>query len=169
MARIRVRVKKAIPGFPGYYATEDGRIWSNAKAGSGGHAGRWLKAVVSWDGHLRIVLYRNGERHRKLVHRLILETFIGPCPVGMETCHNNGNPSDNRVENLRWDTHSNNNRDAVKHGTHVGNTKLNSWQIRIIKRLLQFGSPTQREIAGVFKVCLSTISNIRAGKTWEGV
>lgn len=53
------------------------------------------------------------------VHRLVLEAFVGPCPESMEGCHNNGDKSDNRLENLRWDTRSSNSFDAMKHGTHV--------------------------------------------------
>ena len=43
-----------------------------------------------------------------LVHRLVLETFVGPCPEGMECDHRNHNTADNRIENLAWITHSDN-------------------------------------------------------------
>lgn len=69
-------------------------------------------------GHIVVQLRRPGVREEKRVHRLVLEAFFGPCPDGMEGCHNNGNPSDNRLENLRWDTRSENIRDSVRHGTH---------------------------------------------------
>jgi hypothetical protein len=36
----------------------------------------------------------------------------------MECCHYDGDPANNRVGNLRWDTRSSNNLDAVRHGTH---------------------------------------------------
>lgn len=36
----------------------------------------------------------------------------------MECCHRPGGPSDNRLENLRWDTRSENARDIVRHGNH---------------------------------------------------
>lgn len=53
-----------------------------------------------------------------LVHHLVLTAFSGPRPLGTEACHGNGNAADNRVENLRWDTHSVNEIDKVRHGTH---------------------------------------------------
>ncbi len=53
----------------------------------------------------------------KLVHRLVLEAFIGQCPDGMECCHNNGVRNDNRLSNLRWDTTSANMFDKQRHGT----------------------------------------------------
>ncbi len=52
------------------------------------------------------------------VHVLVAEAFIGPRPEGSECRHLNGNPADNRVSNLAWGTRSENNRDAVAHGTH---------------------------------------------------
>lgn len=51
------------------------------------------------------------------MHRLVLEAFVGPCPIGMEACHNDGDTSNNQVDNLRWDTRSSNHMDKEKHGT----------------------------------------------------
>lgn len=49
--------------------------------------------------------------------------FIGPPPEGMEVCHNNGNPRDNRVVNLRYDSTRQNILDQVRHGTHNMSSK----------------------------------------------
>jgi hypothetical protein len=46
-----------------------------------------------------------------------MAAFVGPCPEGMEVCHNNGDPTDNRMENLRYGTHSSNEQDKLIHGT----------------------------------------------------
>ncbi len=40
------------------------------------------------------------------VHRLVLETFVGPCPEGKTCDHKNRVRDDNRIENLRWATAS---------------------------------------------------------------
>lgn len=58
-----------------------------------------------------------GKPHTKRVHRIVLESFIGPAPKGTECCHYNGDPTDNRLENLRWDTRKRNQLDSVRHGT----------------------------------------------------
>ncbi len=79
--------------------------------------GKMLKPEISKDGHLRIDLYKNGKVKHCYVHRLVLEAFVGPCPKGMEGCHNNGKVSNNSVENLRWDTHKNNVKDSIDQGT----------------------------------------------------
>lgn len=58
-----------------------------------------------------------GSQHKHEVHVLVAAGFLGPRPRGMEVCHNNGSPTDNRLANLRYDTPSGNQRDKRKHGT----------------------------------------------------
>lgn len=52
------------------------------------------------------------------VHRLVALAFIGPCPEGMEVLHINGEPDDNRLENLRYGTRAENVADTIRHGRH---------------------------------------------------
>lgn len=47
---------------------------------------------------------------------LVLEAFVGLCPEGMECCHQDDDRSNNRLENLRWDTHANNVKDGYRNG-----------------------------------------------------
>lgn len=72
---------------------------------------------ISDEGRVRSVtgrilpLHRNGGGYPKvslhgkgyLVHRLVLEAFIGPEPEGMQACHFNDVGHDNHLSNLRWD------------------------------------------------------------------
>lgn len=157
-----------IPGFVGYYISKSGGVWSDKSE-------KWLVPIHCnrW-GHLRISLYREGQEYKTLIHRLVLETFIGPCPSGMEACHNNGNSGDNRLGNLRWDTRSNNIVDAIKHGTWFNTDKknhrgaiLNRLQVRVIRRLLEFERLKQREIANIFAVSQRAISDIKNNKKWR--
>src|SRR6185437_6200778 len=67
-------------------------------------------------GHKGVVLSMRGVHVQASVHRLALTAFIGPCTDGLIGCHNNGDPADNRLSNLRWDTYSENNLDRVRHG-----------------------------------------------------
>ena len=77
-------------------------------------SGKILKTYSDKWGYRRVHL---GRRERGLrVHRLVLEAFVGPCPPGMECCHNDGNNTNNRAENLRWDTKKSNRQDRIKHG-----------------------------------------------------
>ena len=162
---------KPIPNFPGYFATKDGRIYSGPKKGKGGHSGRFLKPAKGGSGYLFVGLYRDKRRHHNLftIHRLVLETFVGPCPEGMEGCHDDGNKQNNSLGNLRWDTRSNNILDTVKHGTHNNNAKLNELQVRIIRRLLEFETLTQYKIAEIFRVAPATICRIKTRECWNRI
>jgi len=173
----KLETKKAIPDFPGYFATKSGRIWSASRKGSGGHGGKFLKPTKrDRAGHLAVDLCKDNQTCRCSVHRLVLQTFVGPCPLGMEGCHNNGNPSYNWLSNLRWDTRSANALDAVKHGTRVdnrgskqGQAKLNEAQVRVIKWLLKRSALYHREIAEVFGVHSGTISSIKYKRSWKHI
>jgi hypothetical protein len=113
-----------IPGWEGRYeASGLGRIRSLARvvrtAGgwSQSYRARVMRPNVRLDGRLRVTLCRDGRNHYFLVHRLVLLAFVGPCPPGMEGCHNDGNPANNHAGNLRWDTHGENMLDCERHGT----------------------------------------------------
>lgn len=80
--------------------------------------GQILKLARNDGGYYLVDLSTPGVRRMRRVHQLVLETFVGPCPPGHEGCHDNGNRTDNRLSNLYWGTRSQNNLDAVRHGTH---------------------------------------------------
>lgn len=66
----------------------------------------------------------------RLMHRLMLETFIGPCPEGMECRHLDGSRTNNRLDNLEWGTFTQNQEDKKKHGTHIDGEKHYRAQIK---------------------------------------
>ena len=126
-------------------------------------------------GYKIISLSRDGKWLCKGVHRLVLETFVGSCPEGMEGCHNNGIRSDNRLENLRWDTPKNNIADKKLHGTNVvaigeqsGPAKLNEKRVRVIKWCLKNGMK-QAIIAKYFLVSHVSIFKISTGRSWKHI
>lgn len=111
---------REISGFPGYRVGSDGSIWTKWGKGSKRSklSDQWkrlkMQKVCKW-GHLKVTLYP-GPR-QVLVHRLVLESFVGPCPKGMECCHApDPNPANNALSNLRWGTHAENARDMVNQG-----------------------------------------------------
>lgn len=109
-----------VVGFEGIYEVSDhGRVRGIDRAGSDGRrlAGRILRQKVHpVSGHRLVGLWRGQETTRS-VHRLVLESFVGPVPDGHEVCHNNGVPDDNRLENLRYGTRSENQLDRTRHGS----------------------------------------------------
>lgn len=104
-----------IPGYPDYEASSNGHI-RRARRANGHPSYHLLRPTESPWGHLKVSVYHGGKQLRTGVHRLVALTFIGPPPPDKPVaCHNNGNPRDNRPENLRWDTYKENGRDAVRH------------------------------------------------------
>lgn len=65
-------------------------------------------------GYLLVTLCRNGKRHRKLVQRLVAESFLGPSVLQVN--HKNGIKTDNALANLEYVTASGNKRHADRTG-----------------------------------------------------
>ncbi len=134
---------------------------------------RYLKRTPNAHGYIMVSLFQGCGQYRRYVHRLVLEAFVGPCPEGMECCHNDGNPANNCVENLRWDTTSANQLDREMHGTsnrgeQQGRSKLKDEYIPIIKKLYEVGV-LQSQIAEAFGVHQMNVSCIVRGKTWDHI
>ncbi len=152
---------KQIPNFPAYSITPDGRVWSYVHS-------RWLEQSSA--GGYHVVKLQADRRYHKYVHRLILETYAGPCPADMQACHNNGIRDDNRLENLRWDTCEGNQRDRVKHGTSPqgeqnGRAKLTEMDVYFIRAWLDDGY-SNKDLAAIFGVRRVHIWRIKIGKLW---
>jgi hypothetical protein len=81
---------------------------------------RLLKLHSTYMGRLMVELGRGNYR---LVHRLVLEAFVGPCPEGQEGLHWDDDPLNNRLTNLRWGTSSENKHDSVRNGNHANARK----------------------------------------------
>jgi hypothetical protein len=101
---------------------------------------------------------------------MILESFMGLCPEGMEACHNDGNRTNNRLLNLRWDTPKGNCADRKKHGTNPAGernpkAKLTEFDVLEIVELIELGY-TKASISRVFRVSESAILSIAKGINW---
>lgn len=108
-----------VPGWEGLYsATDEGAVISH-------HFGRRrvLRQKKHSKGYRTVTFARAGKNTDKLVHHAVLEAFVGPRPTDHGTRHLNGDPTDNRLENLKWGTYSENNYDLVAHGRHYSKYK----------------------------------------------
>jgi hypothetical protein len=117
-----------IEGYEGVYQVSDqgqvrslDRLVRHWRGGMLKQRGKVLKPIVQRDKRGRVArvqvnLSCDGCAKTTSVHRIVLETFLGPCPDGMEGCHGDGDPTNNAISNLRWDTGSSNMQDCIRHG-----------------------------------------------------
>lgn len=165
---------RAVVGFDGdYEVSNEGRFRSYVTSCSHYRSRRKEPVVLSpvrQKGYFVVGLRRFGQaaRLRVQLHRLVLEAFVGPCPEGMECCHNNGIRDDNRLQNLRWATRRENHFDKKKHGTFQSGdghykARLTIDQVMEIRR----SNKSDGELAKIYGVSISHIGNIKKGRTWR--
>lgn len=108
---------KLIPRGKGRYAvTKEGIVWSNSATKSR-YPGKWKQVAptLTRDGYYRIRFRFDSKTEYYFLHRLVLETFVGPCPEGMESCHYpDTDPKNCSLKNLRWDIHKENIQDKKR-------------------------------------------------------
>lgn len=109
---------KDVKGFEGLYQVSDlGRVRSLDRVLPDGRRfkGRVLVATPGSNGYPMVGLPGNVNGK---VHRMVAEAFLSNPENKPFVLHGDGNPANNRVENLRWGTNSDNLYDSVEHGTH---------------------------------------------------
>jgi NUMOD4 motif. len=163
---------KEIPGYQGYYATEDGNIISLRSGFE-----RILCQRIH-KGYQHVQIRKGIGRDTKVkvpVHQLVLSTFKSQKKSkGLVCRHLNGNPLDNRIENLEWGTVKDNFNDSIRHGTAVclrlgerhPHSKLKDNTVIKIKHLIDKGL-SNRDIADMFSLKTYNINDIRTGKAWS--
>ena len=162
-------VWKDIPGYEGeYQASTFGRIksvqrkvisknWYTGKPFYRTVPERILKpGRFCKSGHVSVVLRRGTSG--KPVHQLILRTFVGEVPQGMEVLHINGNPSDNCLSNLRYGTRRENILDVYRQGNRW--RKLSTDDVEAIRFGL-YCKIQVSELAVMYGVSQSIISAIK--------
>lgn len=161
-----------IPRYAGFYeASSFGRIRRVKEGVKGSKAGHVLSPATQKNGYLRLVLCVGGVKKDEMVHRLVAEAFLEDTSVvGLQVAHNDGNPGNNRLGNLRWATAGENAADTLLHGTRSRGevrplAKLTEEQVRFIRA----DSRIQREIAESHGISRQLVGEIKAGKRWKHV
>jgi hypothetical protein len=126
-----------IPEFPGYYATEDGHIFS-AKSG------KFLNARSGKNGYLKVNLQQDGKKVTVDVHRLVASAWLGPAE-GQHVLHGPNGNTDNSVENLRYGTREENTADRYEFGVTPRDAATDGWEEGYVPLL---SANDVREIAG---------------------
>ncbi len=170
---------KAIDGFPGYFVSDDGRVWTQKKGGNKNGAMRSdgkvkrLKTHVNRHGYETLTLCKDNVKFWREVHRLVLDAFVGVRPEGMVCRHLDGNSHNSVLSNLTWGTPKENSQDAVRHrtlsfGSKRYNAKFDERDI-VQVRLRYKNGETLKQISETYGASFSTISCIVLRKTWTHV
>lgn len=162
---------RTVPSLPWLQASSDGKIRRIIR-GQNGHALRELRGSISTAGY-RVTCTRSGNtlKHNIGFHVLVCEAFHGPRPSSEhEVAHWDGNPTNNRADNLRWATARENAADRARHGTQSGSNhpaaKLLAGDVVAIRHLKAFGFRGS-DIALMFDMNRNQINRIAAGTQWS--
>ena len=80
-----------------------------------------LKPSIHSFGYPVATLRKDGVSKKIRIYRLVALAFIGPAPTPKhEVAHNDGDPSNSNVTNLRWATRKENLAERATHGTGPG-------------------------------------------------
>jgi hypothetical protein len=93
-----------------------------------------MKTPPTKAGYPVVNLCHDGKQVTVYIHVLVLNTFIGECPLGMECRHLDGNPMNNQLDNLQWGTSKENGEDRVEHGTSNKGKRIPTWDNRVSPR-----------------------------------
>lgn len=137
--------------------TADGRVEKKLKK-----SGRWV--AVGETPCPNMYSRFHFERVRYRTHRAILVMTHGLPPSGMaDAAHLNGDRTDNRPENLAWQSRATNIRDAMRHGTFwqgFGNAARTSFSDHVRIQELAAQGWTRGALARAFGVSMGTIGRL---------
>jgi hypothetical protein len=154
-AAVRADLMRPVVGASRYFVTKDGEIYSSmgrtlrrlSPTKSGGRGGVYPMLSISGD---------DGRIRRRYVHRIVLESWCRPPESGEECRHLDGNPLNNRLDNLAWGTSQENTNDKFLHGTQpkgeaCHSCKLMDSDVARIRNMLAAGL-SKRRVAKDFGV-----------------
>jgi len=160
-----------IPGYPDYLITEEGEIYRttyrNGNAYSKYDKPRKLSQNEQGSGYLHAILCRDNTETTLLVHRLVLLSFVGECPAGLQVSHLDGNKRNCRLDNLVYESAKKNTARKSIHGTLLYGEKHPRHKLteHDVVEILE-SSDTSTLLASKYNVTKQAICLIRKGKTW---
>ena len=138
---------REIPGFEGYYVSDQGRMLSIRKTKSGETKIRPLSIDKE---KMTVRLRKDNKTISFKIARLVAEAFLPEPSDGRKRVkHKDGNPLNNRVSNLRWEG-------------------LTRREVKEIRNMLN-GDYTMGEISRKFNINRTHIKRIRDFEIWKEV
>jgi len=163
---------RPVVGYEGLYeVSSHGRVRTLGGGKARTH-GRILRATSGTTGYLRVALSAANVARTRKVHRLVAEAFLGAPPPRAYVLHHDGNPQNNRVENLRYGDARQNLADAIRHGAwepargeNAGKAKLTADIVRAIRQSPENAATLARR----YGVDAKTAWEAKHGRTWRHV
>ncbi len=168
-----------------YEVSDQGRVRSlDRLCKSDKRSDQWMKGKIlrpkinpHRQNRCTVALTRKGAPSYPYISRLVLTAFVGPAPEGHDAAHWDGDPTNNRLGNLRWATVSENMSDKKRHGTDPSGmrnamAKLTDEQALYIKRNYRrtsYHDSNALELAAMFNVSRGVVLGIAKGEAWRSV
>lgn len=158
-----------VVGYEGLYQVSDtGRVRSIDRMTTG-NRNRLIKGKVlrQWSngfGYLIVALSKNGADKTLRVHRLVAQAFIDNPSEKPYINHKDGNPKNNRVDNLEWCTQAENVKHAYDTGLHKYRGTLTREQVEYILTSYTPYRHSARKIARELGVNESTVYGVLHGR-----
>ena len=170
----QLEVWMPIPSWPGYEASNKGRIrsWLSNNQSMRSMPLVLVQMTQSGRRYKRVNLHKDKKMSQRGVHRLVAEAFLGESELQVN--HIDGNPENNSLENLEYCTAKQNIQHAFnaglmppRRGEANGATKLTADQVREIRARYKPFECTRPMLAKEFGVCEGTIGSILSRKIWS--
>lgn len=162
-----------IPGYEGLYCVSNlGKIRSEERiVYYGDHrSSRTNKSFIrkltknTSNDYFIITLSREGIAKTFYVHFLVALSFIGPRPDGADIRHKNGDPTDNRADNLCYGSRSDNMQDAILHGTlRIGERHADCSLTTKDVRAIVMSHLSAQSLSSTYNIRPETVNKIRRG------
>lgn len=154
---------KTIPSLPDYQASNMGRIKSLKTQ-------KILSGCLNENGYYKFCLSVGGKNIYRIRSSLVMEAWHGARPAHKVVCHENGDPSDDRLENLKYKTQKENIADKYRHGTILFGER--NPRARITKEIAEYiflSKESTEKLSKELSVSSPTIDAIRNRKSWRHI